>query len=114
MESNPFLRFLKNNVFHLPRGRDVRKILFGLYKGINMEIDFNYQAQLYFGLYEAEVYPWMKKLSKGIRTAIDIGAAFGEETLYFVKKTSAKSVYAFEPVVEMCEQIKKKSVTKLL
>ncbi|MFC1548664.1 FkbM family methyltransferase [Candidatus Omnitrophota bacterium] len=72
-----------------------------------MEIDFSSQSQLYFGLWEAETYPWMKRLSSDIRTAIDIGAAGGEQTLYFVKKTGAKNVYAFEPSSEMCGQIKK-------
>jgi len=79
----------------------------GLYKGIKMEIDFSNQLQLYLGLWEAETHPWLKKFSEGIKTAIDIGAACGEQTAYFIKKTGAKNVYAFEPSIELCEQIRK-------
>lgn len=72
-----------------------------------MDIDFSTQLQLYLGLCEAETHPWLEKLSEGIKTAIDIGAAYGEQTLYFIKKTGAKNVYAFEPSIELCEQIQK-------
>ena len=33
----------------------------------------------------------------GIKTAIDIGAAEGEYTLFFLEKTSTEKVFTFEP-----------------
>jgi len=61
-----------------------------------MDLDLACQAQLYLGLYEKEIAPWLEKLSCGIRTAIDAGAGEGEYTLYFLKKTSACKVLAFD------------------
>jgi len=53
--------------------------------------------QIYLGLFERETHPWLNRLSKGISTAIDIGVAHGEYTLYFLKKTKATKIFAFEP-----------------
>ncbi|MCB9799935.1 MAG: FkbM family methyltransferase [Candidatus Omnitrophica bacterium] len=71
-----------------------------------MEIDLLHQTQLYIGLWEAETQVWLKKFSKKIKTAIDIGAATGEQTLYFSQKTSADIVYSFEPFAKTCEVLK--------
>jgi hypothetical protein len=78
-------------------GRGPRKILAGPFKGIRMNLSLQDQTQVYLGLFERETHPWLRKLSKSIGTAIDIGAAHGEHTLFFVLKTGAKKVYAFEP-----------------
>src|SRR5262249_16009299 len=55
------------------------------------------QTQLYLGLFEREIYFWLHRSSDCIATAIDIGAAQGEYTLFFLKKTAAIKVYSFEP-----------------
>lgn len=102
-----FNRFLKNRILRLPKGSKPRTIPFGLYRGIRMEIDFSHQCQLYLGLWEAETHPWLKKFSRIARTAIDIGAACGEHTLYFATKTGAGKVYAFEPSADHCLRIRK-------
>ena len=89
------LRFLKKCV--MPHEIRPRTIPIGLYQGIRMEIDLQNQSQLFYGLWEAETHSWMRKLSSGIKTAIDIGAGCGEQTLYFLLKTGANKVYAIEP-----------------
>lgn len=65
-----------------------------------MNLDLCHQTQLYLGLYEREVYPWLTRFSKGINTAIDIGVGDGEYTLFFLAKTTAAKVFAFEPSEE--------------
>ena len=62
-----------------------------------MHLDLEDQTQLYLGLFEREAYPWLMRLSRHIRTAVDIGAAQGEYTLFLLLKTEATAVYAFEP-----------------
>jgi hypothetical protein len=64
-----------------------------------MSLSLRSQAQVYLGLFEKETQPWLDRLSKGIATAIDIGAAHGEYTLYFLTKTKVTKVFAFEPDV---------------
>jgi hypothetical protein len=84
------------NLFVPARPRPLR-ILSGPFKGISMNLSLRNQSQVYLGLFERETYPWLKRLSQGIATAVDIGAAHGEYTLYFLKKTQVRRVYAFEP-----------------
>ncbi|HIJ83453.1 MAG TPA: hypothetical protein HPQ00_04520 [Magnetococcales bacterium] len=62
-----------------------------------MNLDLTCQTQLFVGLFERETFPWIRRLTKEIETALDIGAAQGELTLYLLKKTSAKHIMAFEP-----------------
>jgi hypothetical protein len=65
-----------------------------------MEIDLQSQAQLYLGLFEREIYQWLKQFSNDINTGIDIGAGQGEYTLYLLVRTTAKKIFAFEPSLE--------------
>ncbi|MBY0374888.1 MAG: FkbM family methyltransferase [Bryobacteraceae bacterium] len=62
-----------------------------------MELDLRGQTQVYLGLFEREVHPWVTELSRGIRTAIDIGSAHGEYLLYYLSRTPARRVLGFEP-----------------
>lgn len=80
-----------------PPGLAPRAIKTGPFRGLKMELDLQGQTQLYLGLWEREVYPWLERLSQGIRTAVDIGSAEGEYLLYFLKRTNATRVFAFEP-----------------
>jgi hypothetical protein len=77
--------------------RKPRRILAGPFRGIVMSLTLRSQLQVYLGLFEKETHPWIYRLSKGISTAIDIGVAHGEYTLYFLTKTKATKVFAFEP-----------------
>ena len=86
---------LKNLV--VPAERRPRRIAFGPFRGITMPLSLQHQSQIYLGLFEREVHAWLVRLSRGIRSAIDIGAASGEYTLFFLTRTQAEKVWAFEP-----------------
>lgn len=77
--------------------RTPRSIKTGVFRGLNMSLNLRYQTQLYLGLFERELHNHIKTLSTDIHTAIDIGAGEGEYTLYFLLKTSARRIFAFEP-----------------
>jgi hypothetical protein len=74
-----------------------RTIVAGPFRGIRMNLNLTYQTQLYLGLFERETHPWLKRLSKGITTGIDIGAADGEYILFLLEHTRASKIYSFEP-----------------
>ena len=80
--------------------RKPRLIVFGPFQGITMELSLRHQSQIYLGLFEREVHGWLERLSRGIQTAIDIGADQGEYTLFFLMRTNATRVLAFEPSPE--------------
>lgn len=77
--------------------RKPRKILAGPFRGIVMNLSLQSQAQMYIGLFERETHRWIRRFSRNLCSAADVGAAYGEYTLFFALKTSAKNVYAFEP-----------------
>jgi methyltransferase FkbM-like protein len=89
-----------------PKQKKVRTILSGPLRGLQMWIEPIQQPQLWLGLSERETYSWMRRLCKGINTAIDVGAAFGEQTLYFIKRSAAKKVYTFDPRLNAFEELK--------
>jgi precorrin-6B methylase 2 len=86
---------LKN--FVLPPGSAPRTIQTGILAGVAMELDFAHNTQRWLGLQERELYSWFRRLSNGISTAVDVGANDGMYTLYFLAKTPARNVLAFEP-----------------
>src|SRR5260370_30011519 len=96
-------RFLKNLV--VPSGYRQRTILTGPFSGIRMCLDLRTQSQIYVGLFERELHPWVTRFSKGIRSVVDIGAAHGEYTLYALLKTSAERGIAFEPDRNVIEHL---------
>ena len=62
-----------------------------------MVLDPRHQSQYILGLHEREVYRWLPILTHAIKSAVDIGAASGEYTLYFLARTPARQVLAFDP-----------------
>ena len=68
------MRLVSNlkNVIVSPE-RKPRKILAGPFRDIVMGLSLRSQTQVYLGLFEKEIHPWLNRLSKGIATAIDIG-----------------------------------------
>jgi hypothetical protein len=102
------LSSLKNSI--VPPGHKPRQILAGPFKGIKMDLSLQTQSQLYLGLFERETHPWLRRLSDGLMTAVDIGAANGEYTLFFLMKTQAKKIFAFEPdaacLPVLCENLR--------
>jgi hypothetical protein len=95
LENHGLKSRLKNLV--LPSGSAPRTIQSGILSGVAMELDFAHNTQRWLGLQERELYGWFQRLSKGIATAIDVGANDGMYTLYFLAKTPARNVLAFEP-----------------
>lgn len=93
------MKFLIQQIKHslLPSGRHPRVIPFGLIRGCEMNLDFSCQSQVWFGLQERELYKYFRRLAKDIHTGVDVGANEGIYTLFFLQKTNAKSVIAFEP-----------------
>lgn len=81
----------------LPHGRHPRTIRAGFYRGIRLHLDLQCELQVYAGLYERETYADMRRLARGCRTFIDLGAAKGELSVYFLRKPGIERVIAAEP-----------------
>jgi hypothetical protein len=96
MEIRPgaLLSRLKNHL--VVPGAQPRTISTGAFRGLCMEMDLRDRAQVFLGLYERELHPWVRSLGRDAATAIDVGAADGAYSLYFLKRTGVKAVYAFE------------------
>ena len=62
-----------------------------------MELDLRHQTQLFLGLHERELYRALWRLAPLARGAVDVGAAEGEYTLFFLARTRAETVIAVEP-----------------
>lgn len=73
------------------------RIWTGAFRGLTLHLDASNSMQVILGFYERETYRYLRKLSTGIGTAIDIGAAQGEYSIFFLKTARAQSVLAFEP-----------------
>jgi hypothetical protein len=86
---------MKSWVF--PSGRLPRLIRFGLLGGLTMQLDLAHDSQRWLGLHERELTGWVRRLARGINTAVDVGANDGAYTLYFLARTSADKIYSFEP-----------------
>ena len=93
--STGLLSHLKNQVVR--PGSRPRAIRTGALKGLRMDLDLKRQAQIYLGLYERELYSWLRLLARDAVSALDVGASDGAYSLYFLKRTNARAVYAFEP-----------------
>jgi FkbM family methyltransferase len=78
-------------------GRRPRRIKGGALRGITMNLDLQHQTQIFLGLYEVELKSWLEKLAGPANTAIDVGAGEGTYSLYFLLKSSAERILAFEP-----------------
>jgi Methyltransferase FkbM domain len=104
IENRGLKSFLKKSLF--PSGPAPRRIRTGLLAGLMMELDFAHHTQRWLGLQERELYRWFCQLSEGIHTAFDVGANDGVYTLYFLAKTPAEKVFAFEPAAETVVQLK--------
>ncbi len=74
-----------------------RKILYGLNRGLVMDLDLRHDLQRQLGLYEREISHIFEQYAECINTAVDVGAGDGYYSLYFLSKTSARKVFAFEP-----------------
>ena len=80
----------------LPRAVCPRRILFGPAAGVVMNIDFAHQARMFFGLYEMELAPYLRRLVRPGSRCFDVGAHVGYHSLMFAR-LSRQPVVAFEP-----------------
>jgi precorrin-6B methylase 2 len=83
--------------FFLPKGRHPRLIRFGFYRGMRLRLDLQCELQNYLGLYEYETFAAMRRLARGCRSFLDLGAAKGELTVYFLRLRGIERVVAVEP-----------------
>jgi len=84
----------KNSV--VPLGPAPRRVLTGAFAGLMLSLDLQSQTQSWLGLYERELYAPLRCLSRGIRSAIDVGCADGEFTIYFLQRTNSTLVFAID------------------
>ena len=89
------LNFVKSAI--LKPGTVVRKAPIGLLAGINLEIDFATQTQLYLGLYETETFSFLRRAARRAKWMIDVGAGAGELSLFFMRDHGRNTVFAVEP-----------------
>jgi len=93
------LSYLKKKI--VPAGIRPLTILYGPFRQITLELSLQTEMQMYLGLFEKEIHSWTEALTCNIATAIDAGAAYGEYTVFFLMKTNADAVYAFEPGTDL-------------
>lgn len=98
-------RLIKN--LTIPTGRKIHRIPIGLYKDLIFPLELRTQMQFFLGLWENETHRYLARFTRDIATAVDAGAGIGEHTLFFLKKTTASQVVAFEPAVDLCSEIKR-------
>jgi precorrin-6B methylase 2 len=53
--------------------------------------------QNYFGLYECETFSAIRSLAEGCRGFLDLGAAKGELSIYFLRREEIENIVAVEP-----------------
>lgn len=73
----------------------VRRLRFGLARGVRMRIDFENQTRTYLGMYETELNKSLRKILRPGVTSFDIGAQYGYDALLIAKHTRA-TVASFE------------------
>lgn len=76
----------------VPSGRAYRTILFGLAKGVRMQLDLRNQLQRYLGFDERELFAPLRRLMPQCRSMVDIGANDGYYTLIFLRSGAARVV----------------------
>lgn len=88
----------------LPRGRAPRTIRFGLYAGVRLTLDLQSEFLIWLGTYEAETFADMRRLLRGCRSAIDLGAAKGDLSILCLRQPGMEAVVAVEPLEREREQ----------
>jgi hypothetical protein len=81
----------------LPHGRRPRTIRTGFYRGIRLNLDLQFEMQVFLGLYEQETFADMRRLARGCRGFLDLGAAKGELSIRFLREPDIERVVAAEP-----------------
>lgn len=80
----------------LGEGRNARRIPVGLYRGLTLSIDSGSESLFYFGLYEAETNPWLRRYIREAKSVVDVGAGCGELTMWALSKPGVQRVLAYD------------------
>jgi hypothetical protein len=89
----------------VPAGKRPRSVLFGPLRGLRMNLDLRHQTQVWFGLSEREVFPHLRAFAREATVGIDVGAAEGEYTLFYLAQPRMKHVLAFDPSDRFPEEL---------
>lgn len=89
----------------LPHGRAPRAVFSGLLEGIRLHLDLRREMQIFLGLYEHETHAALRRLLRGCRGALDLGAAKGDLTIHFLRQLGMQRVVAVEPLDREREQL---------
>lgn len=74
----------------LPHGRVVRRLPFGIGRGLRMGIDFHRgQTGLFLGLYEVELNRHLRAIAHSGYRSFDLGGCFGYDALVLAQLTGA-------------------------
>ncbi|MBE2180034.1 MAG: hypothetical protein IAE97_06145 [Chthoniobacterales bacterium] len=90
--------FLKSAM--LGTGRSGRCIPLGLYSGLTLSLDPSCEMGLWLGTYEAETTPWLRRAGSTARSLVDVGAGYGELTVWGLKQPRMERVLAYDPKPE--------------
>ncbi len=85
----------------LPPGPRMRRLPFGIARGIRFQIDFAHQTKMYLGLYEIELNRYLRAACRARYHCFDVGGQFGYDALVMAKLTGGR-VISFECDPEAC------------
>lgn len=94
-------RYLKKLLFGTTRAP--RRVRFGLYRGLTLNINPNGDLAYVFGTYEIETHAWLRKAASASRSFVDVGAGNGELVAWALSKPGMESVVAYEAMPERCD-----------
>jgi precorrin-6B methylase 2 len=86
-------------------GEKIRKIRFGIAKGIIMQIDADSKSQRILGLDEKEIQAPFKTYSRQSDYFFDIGSSDGYYSLIYKKLNPAGKIYAFEVKEDLTQEM---------
>ena len=69
-----------------------------------MELNLENSVQVWLGLYERETHEFVTRMTRSIASAVDVGAAQGEFSIFFLRRTPARCVIAFDPDPEFADR----------
>jgi len=84
----------------------LRRLPFGLGRGIVMEIDFDRDSRYWLGLYELELAGHIRALCPSGGACFDLGSASGFYALVFARR-GARRVLAVEADTTTCERLRR-------
>ena len=83
----------------------VRRVPFGLCRGMRVEVDFQYETRFYLGLYEVEIARHIRRLCRPGMRAYDVGGGYGWHALAFA--ALGAEVTTFEPDPHARERLRR-------